>query len=174
MSIPLIVLAVLSVVGGFVGSFALFGASNYHPLASFLSPVFAGVHTTVGSLAIQWVSTVLSVGVAILGIWGAWTLYRNGFQYKENKNPLYQLVLHKYYVDEILTAVLIDPLLEIGRVANRWLEGDLLDGGSRSVAKIFRGTSSLLRRLQTGYMRNYALAILVGVVLIIVFYAVRG
>ncbi len=174
MSIPLIILAVLSVIGGFVGSFALFGASSWHPLASFLNPVFAGVHATEGSLAIQWVSTLLSVAAGLLGIWGAWRLYRNGFQYKENKNPLYQLVFHKYYVDEILTAVLIEPLLEIGRAATRWLEGGLLDGGSRGVAWVLGGTSTLLRRLQTGYMRNYALAILVGVVLIIVFYAVRG
>jgi NADH-quinone oxidoreductase subunit L len=56
----------------------------------------------------------------------------------------------------------------------RWLEGGVLDTGSRDVALLFRGTGGVLRRLQTGYMRNYALAILVGVVLIIVYYAVRG
>ena len=174
MSIPLLILAILSIIGGFVGSFALFGASNWHPLVGFLSPVFAGVHAPEGSLAIQWLSTALSVGLGVLGILGAWALYRHGFQYKENKNPLYQLVLHKYYVDEILTALFIEPLLEIGYAATRWLEGSVLDGGSRGVARVFGGTSSLLRRLQTGYMRNYALAIFIGVVLIIVFYAVRG
>ena len=49
----------------------------------------------------------------------------------------------------------------------------MLDGGSRGIAWLFRGGSSLLRRLQTGYMRNYALAILIGVVLIVLYYAVR-
>ncbi|MDQ6660844.1 MAG: NADH-quinone oxidoreductase subunit L, partial [Chloroflexota bacterium] len=173
MSVPLILLAILSVIGGFVGSFGLFGAVNAHPLASFLSPVFTDVRTTEGSLGLQWLSTILSVVAGLLGIFAAWRLYGRGFQYKENSNPLYQLVFHKYYVDEILDIILVKPIYWIGRTANSVLEGGALDGGSRGIVWIFRGTSSTLRRLQTGYMRNYALAIMVGVVLIVVYYAVR-
>jgi NADH-quinone oxidoreductase subunit L len=146
-----------------------------------LNPVFTNptwtnvpVAIPVESLPVEWVSTGLSVGIALLGIFGAWALYRNGFFYKENKNALYQLVLHKYYVDEFLILVVIQPALWIGRTANRLLERDALDSGSQSVGKLFLGASGLLRRLQTGYVRNYALAILVGVLLIIVYYAVRG
>jgi NADH-quinone oxidoreductase subunit L len=116
----------------------------------------------------------LSVGLGLLGILGAWALYRKGFQYRENKNPLYQLVFHKFYIDEFFTSVLINPLLWFGRTASRLLEGDMLDGGSRGVAWVFGRSSAGLRRLQTGYMRNYALAILLGVVLIIIYFAVRG
>jgi NADH-quinone oxidoreductase subunit L len=123
---------------------------------------------------VQWFSTGLSVIVGLLGILIAWRLYRRGFAYKENKNELYQLVLHKYYVDEILTALIVNPVLWIGRTATRLLEGGTLDAGSRGVAWVLRGTSSGLRRLQTGYMRNYALFILIGVILIVVYYAVRG
>src|SRR6266516_3520051 len=180
MTVPMIILAVLSVIGGFVGSFALFGASTWHPVITFLNPVFTNpnwtnvpVQVPEASLAVQWLSTGLSVGLALMGILGATALYRNGFQYKENRNPLYQLVFHKYYVDEFFILVLICPLLWLGRTASRLLERDLLDGGSREVGKVFIGTSGLLRRLQTGYMRNYALAILLGVVLIIIYYAVR-
>jgi NADH-quinone oxidoreductase subunit L len=50
----------------------------------------------------------------------------------------------------------------------------VLDGGSRGTAWVFSRTSAGLRRLQTGYMRNYALAILFGVILIVIYYAVRG
>ncbi|HAT45732.1 MAG TPA: NADH-quinone oxidoreductase subunit L [Ktedonobacter sp.] len=175
MTIPLIILAVLSIIGGFVGSFDLFGLSHWHPLAGFLAPVFADVHTmATASLGVQWISTVLSVGVGLLGILAAWRLYGRGFQYKENENPLYQLVLHKYYVDEILNVVIVQPVLWFGRTATRLLEGDALDGGSRALAGGLRGISAGLRRLQTGYVRNYALAILLGVVLIILYYAVRG
>ncbi|HVB75658.1 MAG TPA: NADH-quinone oxidoreductase subunit L [Ktedonobacteraceae bacterium] len=181
MTVPLIILAVLSVIGGLVGSFALFGAPNWHPLATFLDPIFSNpawssvpVALPVVSLTTQWVSTGLSVGLGLLGILGAVALYRKGFQYRENKNPLYQLVFHKYYIDEFLTFVLINPLLWLGRTAARLLEGDVLDGGSRGVAWVFGRTSAGLRRLQTGYMRNYALAIMFGVVLIVVYYAVRG
>jgi NADH-quinone oxidoreductase subunit L len=172
MSVPLVILAVLSAIGGFVGSFALFGAARFHPLASFLSPV-VGNAPEVG-IATDWISTGISLLLAVLGIGAAFALYGRGFRYRENRNPLYQLVFHKYYVDEILAALIINPVLGFGRAANRFLEGDALDGGSRGVAFLFRGTSAGLRRLQTGYVRNYALAILLGVVLVIVFYAVRG
>ena len=175
MTIPLIILAILSVIGGFVGSFAIFGLPGWHPFANFLMPVFADVSTLKEApLSVQWISTGLSVILGLLGILVAWRLYGRGFQYKENKNPLYQLVFHKYYVDEILSAVIVQPILWFGRVATRWLEGGALDGGSRGVAFLLRGISAGLRRLQTGYMRNYALAILIGVVLIILYYAVRG
>jgi NADH-quinone oxidoreductase subunit L len=181
MTVPMILLAILSVIGGLVGSFAIIGIPRWQPLANFLDPIFTNpqwtsvpVHVASASIGLQWVSTGLSIAVALLGILGAWVLYRQGFQYKENKNPAYQLVLHKYYVDELLILLLIRPLQWIGRTASNLLEGDLLDGGSRGVAWIMGGTSGLLRRLQTGYMRNYALAILFGVVLIILYYAVRG
>ncbi len=181
MTVPMIILAVLSIIGGFIGSLALFNDPSWHPLVTFLNPVFTNptwtnvpVQVPVGTLPVEWLSTGLSVGFALLGIFGAWALYRNGFFYKENKNSLYQLVLHKYYVDEFFILVLIQPALWIGRTATRLLERDVLDGGSREVGKVFVGASGLLRRLQTGYVRNYALAILVGVLLIIVYYAVRG
>ena len=181
MTVPMIILAVLSVIGGFVGSFALIGIPAWHPLATFLDPVFTNPQWTqvpvvisTASLSLQWISTGLSLGLGLLGILGAWALYRNGFYYQVNDNPLYQLVLNKFYVDEFFILVLVQPVLWIGRTASRFIERDALDGGSREVAKIFGGTSGLLRRLQTGYVRNYALAILLGVVLIIVYYAVRG
>ncbi len=171
MWVPLAILAVLSVIGGFVGSLAIFGASNWHPLSGFLgtrAPVLEA------SLATEWTSTGLSLALAIVGILAAYALYRRGFAYKENRSPLYHLVLHKYYVDEGLTLLLINPILAFARAATRFLEGDALDGGARGFASLFRGTSAGLRRLQTGYVRNYALAILLGAVLIVVYFVVRG
>lgn len=181
MNVPLILLAILSVIGGLVGSFALFGAANWHPLANFLDPIFThsawapmAVVAPKVSLTVNWISTGLSVGLGVLGILGALALYRNGFQYRESRNPLYQLVFHKYYVDEFFIAVLINPIIELGRAFSQFFEGNVLDGGSRGIGWVLNGTSGLLRRLQTGYMRNYALAILLGVVLIVLYYAVRG
>ncbi|MBV9615497.1 MAG: hypothetical protein JO031_08580, partial [Ktedonobacteraceae bacterium] len=176
MTIPLIILGILSIIGGFVGSLALFGASKWHPLASFLAPVqgFSLVRVPDASIGISWLSTALSLALAIAGILLAWRLYGRGFQYKENRNPFYQLVFHKYYVDEALTTVLIRPVLALSRGATHVVESLTLDGASRGIAWIFRGSSGGLRRLQSGYMRNYALAIMLGVVLIVLYYAVRG
>ena len=183
MTVPLIILAVLSVIGGLVGSFALFGGAGWQPFTNFLSPIFTNPTWTGApvtrevplSLGMGWLSAGLSLGLALLGIGVAWLLYGHGFVYRESRNPLYQLVFHKYYIDELCTAVIINPLQWIGRTATSLFEGDVLDGGSRGLAWLTSGTSRGLRRLQTGYMRNYALAILFGVVLLVIYYAVvRG
>lgn len=179
MTTPLVILGALSVIGGAVlASWSLIGpiGARWSPLTNFLAPVFAGSHAPEASFGLTWLSTGLSVVLGGLGILAAWRLYgrEEGFAYKENSNPFYQLLLHKYYVDEALSFVLIKPLIGLGRGLNRFLEGDALDGGSRGIAWLLRGTSNGVRKLQTGYMRNYALAILFGVVVIIVYYAVRG
>jgi NADH-quinone oxidoreductase subunit L len=174
MTIPMIILAILSVIGGFNGSFAIFGAPNYHPFDNFLAPVFSGAIVAEGPLGIDWISTGISIALAVLGIFVAWRLYGKGFHYRENHNPLYQFVLHKYYVDEALNAIILVPLQWFGRAATRFLESDALDGGSRGIGWVFQKSSGGLRRLQTGYVRNYALAILIGVILIVIYYAVRG
>jgi len=160
------------VIGGFIGSLKLFGAASFAPLQNFLPTNFYS-HAAEAGLGTEWLSTLVALIVALLGIGLAYRMYGRGFVYKENTNPFYKLVFHKYYVDEALNAVLIRPVLALGRGLSRYLEGSMLDGGSRGIGQIFRGASSGLRRVQTGYTRNYALGIAIGVVLIIVYYAVR-
>jgi NADH-quinone oxidoreductase subunit L len=175
MYLPLIMLAILSVLGGFLGSLSLFGLHSWSPLANFLS--LDGRDTPELSIGLNWLSTGLSLLLAVLGLVGAWALYGKGFQHKVHRNPFYQFFLHKWYVDEFFTIVLIRPLLALAQFCNRFIEGGLLSGGSNVIAQTFRGTSNGLRRLQTGYMRNYAMAILFGALLIVVYvvyYAVRG
>jgi NADH-quinone oxidoreductase subunit L len=172
MTVPLVLLAILSTVGGLVGSFALFNNPRWQPLNVFLRPVLGTAPE--GNLRILWISTGASLALALLGILVAWLRYRKGFVYKESRNPFYRLAYNKFYVDEICIALLINPLLWLCRQASNLLEGGLLDGGSRAIARLFALCSAGLRRLQTGYVRNYALAILIAVVLIIVYYVVRG
>ncbi len=181
MSIPLLILAILSVIGGFLGSLSLIGLAQFSPLPNFLNTVsFQGVSMPEPSLATMWISTGLSIFLALLGFGLAWLFYRKGFsgfinRNPESRNPLYRLVLNKYYVDEILSLILIKPILGLGRViGNSFLEDGVLDGGSRGIAWLFRGISNGSRKVQTGYIRNYVLGILFGVVLIVVYYAVRG
>ena len=182
MSIPLLILAILSVIGGFLGSLSLIGLAQFSPLPNFLNTVsFQGASMPEPSLATMWISTGLSIFFALLGFGLAWRLfYRKGFsgfinRNPESRNPLYRLVLNKYYVDEILSLILIKPILGFGRVIGKsFLEDGVLDGGSRGIAWLFRGISNGSRKVQTGYIRNYVLGILFGVVLIVVYYAVRG
>jgi NADH-quinone oxidoreductase subunit L len=168
MYVPLVILGILSVVGGVIN---LPGLTT---LANFLDPVFHNVPAHEIPSTIEWVSIGLGVLAALVGLALAWSRYRKGFEYKESSNPAYQFVFHKYYVDEALDVVLIRPILALGRGLTFGLENFTLDGLSRGIGWTLRACSSGLRRLQTGYMRNYALAIMLGVVLIVVYYAVRG
>src|SRR6266581_4310351 len=93
MTIPLIILAVLTAIGGLVGSFSIIGIPSWQPLANFLAPVFSGVHANEPSFIRQLISTGVSVIAALVGIAVAWRLYRKGFEYKENNNPVYQLAV---------------------------------------------------------------------------------
>jgi NADH-quinone oxidoreductase subunit L len=172
---PLALLAILSVIGGFVGSLSLVGLVKWGPLPHFLEVVFAGSPMPEAAQGLAWISTGASVVVAVLGFAIAWAMYaRKSFAYRESRNPLYRLVLNKYYVDEILAALVVNPLQGLSRAFSRFIEGNTLDGGSRGIVWLFRGASNGLRKVQTGYARNYALGIVLGVVLIIVYYAVRG
>ncbi len=174
MWVPLAILALLSIIGGFLGSLELIGVSRWAPLANFLAPLYSNVRSAPEvSLTTAWISTGLSLVLAVVGILAARALYGKGFAYRENRSPLYRFAFHKYYVDEILNTILVRPVLSLARGLTGFLEGGALDGGSRGVAWIMRGTSTGLRRLQTGYMRNYALAILLGVVLIVLYYVVQ-
>jgi NADH-quinone oxidoreductase subunit L len=168
MYVPLAILGILSVVGGIIN---LPGLTT---LANFLEPVFHTVPAHEIPSQIEVISIVLGIVAAVVGFALAWSRYRKGFEYKESSNPVYQFVLNKYYVDEALDVVLIRPILALGRGLTFGLENFTLDGLSRGIGWVLRACSSGLRRLQTGYMRNYALAIMLGVVLIVVYYAVRG
>ncbi|HEY1354033.1 MAG TPA: NADH-quinone oxidoreductase subunit L [Ktedonobacteraceae bacterium] len=182
MTVPLLLLALLSAIGGLVGSYALFGAPAISPFAHFLSPLFTNqawtgvaVPEVSPGLGLNWLSSGASLGLAALGILVAWLRYRRGFVFTGSRNPLYLLSFRKYYVDELCRAVIVTPLLWSGRVATALLEGSLLNEGSQGIGRVMSGVSLGLRRLQTGYMRNYALAILFGVVLLLLYYVVmRG
>lgn len=182
MTVPLILLAVLSVIGGLLGSYALFGRPGIDPLGHFLSPLFTNqAWTTVAvpdislGLGPGWISGGASLGLAGLGIVLAWLKYRRGFVATESRNPFYLLSFRKYYVDELCVAAIITPLQWLGRTASALLEGGVLNEGSRGIARAANGISQGLRRLQTGYMRNYALVILFGAVVLLIYYVVmRG
>jgi NADH-quinone oxidoreductase subunit L len=182
MTVPLLILAVLSVIGGLVGSYALFGRPLIAPFEHLLSPLFTNqAWTSVAvpaiplDLGMAWISSGASLALAALGILVAWLKYRRGFVAIESRNPLYLLSFRKYYIDELCTALLITPLQWLGRTAGTLLEDGLLGGSGRGIARVAAGISLGLRRLQTGYMRNYALAVLFGVVLLLIYYVVmRG
>jgi len=150
---PLMILALLSAVGGFI------------PVEHFLEPVFghgevAAAAETAGA-SLETTLKFVSVGVAGLGIFLAWLLY-----YKHRDLPqkiadslgsFYQTVAHKYYIDEIYAALFVEPLVE-GSTDILWhgVDQGVIDAAVNDSAVGARHASDAARHMQSGNLRSYA------------------
>src|SRR5262249_39309676 len=168
MAIALIVLAIGSVVAGWVG----IGARFEH----FLEPSFAPqtVHE-VASTGADSTLTILSILAAFAGI-GIATYYflknrRAADAVAARLEGVYRLLVNKYYVDEIYDAGIVQPI-RIASEDGLWKIVDvrIIDGAVNGAGEIVGGSSELLRRVQTGSVRVYAASLFVGVVLILGYY----
>lgn len=180
MTFPLIVLAGLSFVGGFLG---IPGASVIN---SFLAPVFGGHgHTEVSgaeagvhhSAWLPYLMMVVSTAIALAGIFLAYQMYSKKPELPgklaERFRIIYKLLLNKYYVDEIYDALFVNPIKKISVQLWKRVDAGMIDGSVNGIARLIGRFSNILRLLQTGYVRNYAFYIVLGCIFIIVF-AVLG
>ncbi len=179
MVVPLVVLAVLAAGAGFLGLPASWGLGN--AIDGFLHPVFAdgpALPHLSDSLFVELGLMACSVLAAAVGIFVAYWLYvrRWGAAERWSKSAgwLYDLVWHKYYVDEAYTEVIVKPLRALGSALERDVELRGIDGAVNSLAWLVGRAGQGLRRLQTGLVRNYALAMLVGVVAILIYFVVKS
>jgi NADH-quinone oxidoreductase subunit L len=90
------------------------------------------------------------------------------------RSPLHALVLHKYYVDELYDALFVQPLYRLSGWCARVFDQAGIDGLVNGVARMVVGWAAVLRRLQTGFIMNYALGILIGAVAAVAFFLTRG
>jgi NADH-quinone oxidoreductase subunit L len=171
MALPLVVLAVGSVVAGYVG----LGGRFEH----FLEPSFAA--PTAEAAAADGIETTLmmvSIVVAFAGI-GVATYYflknrRAAAVMAARFAGLRLLLQNKYYVDEIYDATIVQPIRIVSE-DGLWKTVDvrLIDGAVNGVGEIVGGASEVLRRVQTGSVRAYAASLLLGVVLVLGYYLWR-
>src|SRR5579859_1541705 len=168
MSVPMVILAALALVGGFVGT------PWNDAIGGLLAPVTGQpVGLPTGSFTF-YLSLALGLAAALVGIGLAWVMYgRRQHVFTTVRNPLYQLVAHRYYVDEVYNWLLVQPVLALGRGTAALFESLALDGGGRGIGWVTARLSAGLRALQTGYVRNYALGILLGAVIILLYFVVR-
>jgi NADH-quinone oxidoreductase subunit L len=167
MAIPLIVLAIGSVVVGFVGI-----PPEQGPFHQFLAPVLhhggAG-HGAVSTLALP--LAALSLLVAVAGIGVAYLLYLKWRDLPEllaaRFQHVYQILYHKYYVDELYQDWIVRPLERLAFFLWRECDVAVVDGAVNGVARMMEVGSRGLRRIQTGMVFNYVVSILAGVVLLL-------
>jgi NADH-quinone oxidoreductase subunit L len=194
MIVPLQVLAVLSVVGGYAGLPHVLGGRNW--FSRFLESS-TGPHELNLTAGNEVLLMAVSAAVALAGVSGAFWVYlkRDGLPAKrlaERFPALYRIVSRKYYVDEFYNGVLVAGVLRIGRWASwfdsriidglvdgaAWLirkvsagsivfDDQVIDGAVNGIGSAHRLFSRGLRRLQTGFVYNYALSIVIGIVVLI-------
>jgi len=171
MTVPLMILAVLSVVGGFIG---LPIVEGWNKFSEFLAPVFAkGAPAEAAHHAVSFEVAMMLVSMAIagLGILLAYKMYiknpRLPDQMAERYPTPYSLIANKYWVDEIYDWVFVGPLVRFSVFLWRIIDDVLVDGTVNGVAAVARGGSEVFKRLQTGNIQGYALSILMGVVFLV-------
>jgi NADH-quinone oxidoreductase subunit L len=165
---PMLILGLLSIVGG------IYGLPGNDRIAEFLSSVVPSVEAPTPSDSVFWLSLVLGLAAALIGIGVAWMRYgARQARFAPSRNPLVTLLEHRYYIDDLYDAVLVRPVVAIGSLLQRGLEDNALDGGTRGLGWLVAQTGRGLRALQTGYARNYALAIFFGAALILLFHVIH-
>ncbi len=168
MTLPLAVLAVLSIVGGWVGIPAALGGHN--KIEHFLDPVFASTAALHGASAVnadqvshslELTLAAVSVLVALLGFAAAYLFYYRkpgtAAALARRAPALYSLVDHKFYVDELYHNFLVTPILAVTRLLLFGLvDRGIVSGGPATGAAATRGLGDLTRRIQSGNIRSYA------------------
>ena len=166
MTVPLVILAVLSVMGGWVGLPAWMGVNRF---AAFLEPSLRFTALSEHEPALEAGLAVLSVAVAAFGIGAAYNLYvvrRESAQALARRFAgLHALLSHKYYVDEIYDALFVNPAVTGSReVLWKGLDVGIIDGSVNGVGRTIQGSADLLKHLQNGLVRSYASWILAGTI----------
>jgi NADH-quinone oxidoreductase subunit L len=190
MAIPLIILAVGSVLAGYVGVPHALRGSNH--IESFLEPSFAapaaavsethaqvGEHPAAGEAHADTATELLlmgvSSGIAVAGILIAMFFWLRRPQAAEAMaqrfRGVHRLLLNKYYVDEFYDSSVVQPIKQLS-TGGLWkgVDAGLIDGMVNGVGLTVRAGSGGLRRVQTGSVRTYAASLFLGVVLILGWY----
>ena len=174
MTTPLLILALFSIVAGDVSWPKVFGGSE--AFDRFLDPVFktssdflraSGQESgaqgfSAGALMIF---ALCFAGVAILAAW--WLYLKNTslpHRVAERFNSVYQLLIHKYYVDEIYNWLLVRPI-KVGSEKILWqrIDAEVIDGlGVNGTGERVAGVGGILRRIQSGNIRSYATWVILG------------
>ena len=172
MIVPLTVLAVASVLGGFLGLPGKLGV-----IQRFLEPVFAPANQILGFeehglAAIDYVLMVVSLIVAMMGIALAWLMYVRRPKdlpliMGARLRPVYRVVYNKFYIDEFYAATVVRLTVDGSRRVWHGFDEYVIDGAVHGVAWLWQHAGGAARPLQTGKVQNYLLVMFIGLFVIV-------
>ncbi len=166
MVIPLWILAFFAAIAG------ILAASNNHvSLAKWVDPVFGSNlfddHLSTGAL---WTLGITDAIIAVIGVFIGLRLWMNVSQRPQLEVPFLR---NSWYINEFYDAVFGRPAARMAAFSAEVIDPKVIDGGVNGVATLVRRSGALIRRTQTGYVRNYVLGIVLGTVLILAFVLTR-
>jgi NADH-quinone oxidoreductase subunit L len=175
MTLPLIVLAVLSAVGGFMGAPMFVGK---HFLADYLAPIFTysrqilpAAFTTEPEHSTELMLMGISVLVAVIGIVLAYVQYvaraQRPAEDDAQRSAPENLVYHKYYIDELYDTLIVKPVMAFSTGLYKFVENGIIDPIANGVGRVTLAGGQLLRNVQTGSVETYLILMVIGIVLIL-------
>jgi NADH-quinone oxidoreductase subunit L len=178
MTVPLWTLGALSMVGGFIGLPAVIQGGDWNWIHHYLGAKYGGPVAEASlqghvPLALEWGLIALSSAIALGTVYYTWSAYSaHGLDYdaflQTRLAGLYQTWRDKYYWDDFYENVVVDTVIDgVGRKAFAAFDTNVVDGAVNGVARLAQKASALLRLTQTGIVQNYALSVVLGVVLVI-------
>jgi NADH-quinone oxidoreductase subunit L len=175
---PLVVLAFLSLTGGLLNlPLGGHGSMAAHLLTNWLSESIAGIAAGEFNLVVALLSTLLALVALLI----AWLLYARRRIVKANAvdplhgliGPVFTALEHKWWVDELYQAILLQPFHIISYCLAHPFDQGTIDGTVNGIAAGAKGLAGWLRKAQTGYVRNYTLAIVAGFTIILAYLLIR-
>ena len=204
MTIPMGVLAVLSIIGGYVGISHVFWG-GFNKIGEFLAPVVGGhgevatshaafslqrvAHAAEGGIAtatahglhsasMELTIMAISVVIALIGIFVAYVFYIKRPELPgilaEKRKTLYTVLINKYFVDEIYEFCFIDSLKSLGTGLWKGFDDVVIDGAVNGVGHLTVGLSGVLRKIQTGFVQSYAFSMIIGGVIVVGYYVIKA
>jgi NADH-quinone oxidoreductase subunit L len=173
MTIPLIALAVLSAVGGFVGIPELFSGENGNAFHNWLAPVFENAENKLAiygthSHTEEIIFMLISIAVAVTGILIARNIYLKNISIATNFvkkfKGVYNLLLNKYFVDEGYDAAIVNPIKKGSEtILWKFTDTNIIDGIVNGTASVIGNISAKIRKIQTGVAQLYAIVMMIGI-----------
>jgi NADH-quinone oxidoreductase subunit L len=175
MTIPLIILAILSVFGGLLGLPEFWGAKNW--MSENLDSVIIRKNPSILSHDTEWTLMAIAVFVAGSTIYFAYQMFIK-YQVKPaekeaDMKPFQRVIYNKFYVDEFYDAIIRKPLDALSEAFYKFFDKQLFDGIVNGTGDVTKWSADTLRKLQTGHIGFYIMAMVVGVITILFFSLIK-
>jgi len=184
MTVPLVVLAVLAVIGGWVGIPHVLGFTNH--FERWMEPVMSqgarsaeshALAAAGGHAGVEIALMVASVALVLIAIFLARMFYNKrpelATNFREKLSGIHRILLNKYYVDEIYGAILVRPVVYLSLFLWKIVDVVFIDGLINGLATAYSDVSQYCRSVQTGRVRSYATLFVIGVVVLVAYVVLR-